>query len=187
MFGRMTPPAYSVPPALPIAGMGIMTPWGNVQRYQEATWSPDELMRGRMEVLARERALGLGPGDVLGSFASAALGSVSRIDVESQIAPTVSYDPNAPGVPPSQGDSWFMRSVAKPRVTFYGRGGNVIARYAPYGEPSPGLFVPFEVAAGIGAGAFAAWTLYRAFTKPARVQNPRKRRYHARRRARRAA
>lgn len=128
--------------------------------------------------------------DITGGITSAALSQVERISIESELTPTYSYNPNQPSVPPGEpGASWWG-PVAKPSVTVYGRGGTILARYAPYGVPAPERWVWVGYAAA-GVGVIATgYVLYKAFAKPKQAvkTNPgrRKRGCVTRLRARRA-
>lgn len=191
----------------------VMTPWGDVATARDMRLTPEQLYLMRQDkVMRAERGAGLyGLGATAdtnailtaltaGSASLATPGSgglIQRIEVQSQVTPTYVYDATQPSAPPTQGgvNTWFLKTVTKPRVIVYGANGIVLYDYKPYGDPVPGKYFWPILAAGGVTGAVAGYFVWKGVVAtlkrrgssapgPAVLKNPgRRRRARGRRRA----
>lgn len=100
-------------------------------------------------------------GDWSGGASALGRGLVGRVEIRSQVAPPISFDPFAP-TPPEAPPSPIL-SITKPQFIIFDPEGQVVMTAAPYGEPTANylpwlvggvvVFVvgAFTIAAAIGA------------------------------------
>lgn len=77
---------------------------------------------------------------IMGATGNLITGAVRKVTIKTQIAPTVSYTPGAPGEPARAQSEGFgaeaVLALIKPEIEMETPAG--VVRMAPYGTPSPG-------------------------------------------------
>lgn len=103
-------------------------------------------------------------GDWSGAVSTLGRQAIGKIEVRSQVLPTITVDPFAPATgvpaPAEDGMTAALMAFVKPEVVILDPQGGLVAALAPYGPPQRNYFpwiVGGAVAAVIGVVASIAW------------------------------
>lgn len=118
-----------------------------------------EMLRGGADIAGAATS-----GDWSGAASALGRQAIGRVEVRSQVLPTIVVDPFAPAAdapaPAGDGMAAALMSFVKPEVVILDPQGGLVAALAPYGPPQRNYFpwiVGGAVAAVIGVVASIAW------------------------------